>query len=208
MTLFYNANINEATKIAVWHIAEPESFFLQKVPLSNTITHWHKRLQHLAGRYLLQELFPGFPYHLIEIADTRKPFLPNEEYHFSISHCGDYAAVIVSRSSRVGIDIELVSAKVERIKHKFLSEEELKNFDLQSPVISSKLLTLFWSCKEAAFKWYGNGEVDFKKHIHLKQANITLHEGQILCEFIKSKKIYLTIQHKFFDNICLTWIVQ
>jgi phosphopantetheine--protein transferase-like protein len=207
MPLFYHANINEATKIAVWHIAEPESFFLKKVPLSNTITHWHKRLQHLAGRYLLQELFPVFPYHLIEIADTRRPFLPNEEYHFSISHCGDYAAVIVSTSSRVGIDIELISPKVERIKHKFLSEEEMK-FDSQPPGTSSKLLTLLWSCKEAAFKWYGNGEVDFKKHIHLKQANINSDEGTILCELLKLQKTSLIIQYKFFDNLCLTSIVH
>ncbi|HEV8081101.1 MAG TPA: 4-phosphopantetheinyl transferase, partial [Chitinophagaceae bacterium] len=86
-------HINDFAKIAIWHIAEEKKFFLQKVPLQREITHPHKQLQHLAGRYLLQHLYPDFPYHLIEIADTRKPFLPDEEYHFSISHCGDYAAV-------------------------------------------------------------------------------------------------------------------
>src|SRR5438270_10925403 len=103
MPMFYQHTINDTTKLGLWHIAETESFFLQKVPLKRDITHWLKRLQHLAGRYLLQELFPGFPHHLIEIADTRKPFLPNEEYHFSISHCGEYAAAIVSKHDRVGI---------------------------------------------------------------------------------------------------------
>ena len=121
MPLFYQHTINYAVKIGVWHISEPENFFLDKVPLPNIITHWHKRLQHLAGRYLLQELYPGFPYHLIEIADTRKPFLANEKYHFSISHCGDYAAVIISKVKRVGVDIELAAAKIERIKYKFLN---------------------------------------------------------------------------------------
>ncbi|MEO6454267.1 MAG: 4-phosphopantetheinyl transferase, partial [Ginsengibacter sp.] len=91
MPLFYQHTINDATKISIWHIVETEDFFLNKVPLPGIVTHWHKRLQHLAGRYLLQELCPGFPYHLIEIAGTRKPFLANEKYHFSISHCGDYA---------------------------------------------------------------------------------------------------------------------
>ncbi len=116
MPLFYD-KINGNAKIAIWHIAEEKNFFLQKVPLQREITHPHKQLQHLAGRYLLQHLYPDFPYHLIEIADTRKPFLPNEGYHFSISHCGDYAAVIVSKDHRVGIDIELVPPKVEKIKH-------------------------------------------------------------------------------------------
>ena len=55
MPLVYQQNINEATKMAVWHISEREDFFLKKVTLSNNITHPHKRLQHLAGRYLLPE---------------------------------------------------------------------------------------------------------------------------------------------------------
>jgi len=203
MPLFYQHTINDATKIGVWHIAEPENFFLNKVPLSNIITHWHKRLQHLAGRYLLQELFPDFPYHLIEIADTRKPFLPKEEYHFSISHCGDYAAVIVSKNNRVGIDIELVKSKIKRIKYKFLNHPELDLY----PLADEKLLTLFWSAKEAVFKWYGNGEVDFKKHINIIQADITLDTGTIVCEFQKEAKISLNINYLFFGEMCLAVVI-
>jgi len=72
---------------------------LEKVPLQNNITHPHKRLQHLAGRLVLSELYEDFPIKLIQIADTKKPFLPDEAFHFSISHCGEYAAAIVSRGS-------------------------------------------------------------------------------------------------------------
>jgi len=121
MPLVYQQNINSSTKLGIWHIIEEESFFLAEVPLQREITHPHKRLQHLAGRMLLRTLFPDFPYDLIRIADTRKPYLENESYHFSISHCGDYAAVIVSKDHRVGIDIERINEKVERIQHKFLN---------------------------------------------------------------------------------------
>src|ERR1043165_7219879 len=92
LPLVYQHNINANTRLGVWHIKEEEYFFLERVPVGRDITHWHKRLQHLAGRYLLQVMFPDFPHHLIAIADTRKPYLPGDEYHFSISHCGDYAA--------------------------------------------------------------------------------------------------------------------
>jgi len=125
LALVYQHNINETTRLAVWHITEPESFFLKKVPLKKDVSHPHKRLQHLAGRYLLSFLFDGFPLEEILVADTRKPFLENEQYHFSISHCGDFAAAIVSSKERVGIDIELVTARIERIKHKFTSSDEL-----------------------------------------------------------------------------------
>ena len=96
MPLFYQHNINESTKLAIWHITEAEDFFLEKVPLKRDVSHPQKRLQHLAGRYLLTELFADFPLEEILIADTRKPFLADEKYHFSISHCGQYAAAIVS----------------------------------------------------------------------------------------------------------------
>jgi phosphopantetheinyl transferase len=151
----------------------------------------------------LQELFPFFPYHLIEIADTKKPFLPGEEYHFSISHCGDYAAVIVSRHQRVGIDIELVRGKIGLIKHKFLNEEEL----IMHPDADNNLLTLFWSAKEAVFKWYGKGQVDFKKHIHLNHSNY-LNDVIISGEFLKEKKVTLNINYKFFEKMCLAWVIK
>ncbi|MBP9606483.1 MAG: 4-phosphopantetheinyl transferase, partial [Ferruginibacter sp.] len=113
MPLVYQQNINDDTKLGLWRIEEPENFFLQFVPLQKKITHPHKRLQHLAGRFLLRKLFPHFPLKLIKIAETRKPFLPGEQYHFSISHCGDYAAVIVSSKYRVGVDVEWPQQKID-----------------------------------------------------------------------------------------------
>ena len=208
MPVFYE-HINDFAKIAIWHIAEEKNFFLEKVPLQREITHPHKQLQHLAGRFLLQHLFPDFPYHLIEIADTRKPFLPNEAYHFSISHCGDYAAVIVSKTHRVGIDIELVTDKVERIKHKFLNEAELaaisKNQSTDQPIYQ---LTLLWCCKEAVFKWYGSGGVDFRENIHLQPSGLNAGEGIINCLFEKEEKTFLNLQYKAFNGLCLALVIS
>ncbi|MEO6489716.1 MAG: hypothetical protein ABIO04_07235 [Ferruginibacter sp.] len=99
MPLVYQQNINESTRLAVWHITEAEDFFLQKTILPNSITHPNKRLQHLAGRHLLSELFEDFPLELIKIAEAKKPFLANEAFHFSISHAGDYASAIVSKKT-------------------------------------------------------------------------------------------------------------
>ncbi len=118
------------------------------------VTHPHKKLQHLAGRYLLKFLYPDFPLSLIRIADTRKPFLADEAYHFSISHCGDYAAAIVSRDKRVGIDIEIPTGKILKIEHKFLHEEERRMIS-DSGLERTNQLTLMWCCKEAMFKWWG-----------------------------------------------------
>ena len=219
MPLFYQHIINATTKLGIWKIEEDENFFLAKVPLQQNITHPHKRLQHLAGRYLLQFLFPDFPYAEILIADTRKPYLSNEQYHFSISHCGNYAAAIVSSTNRVGIDIEIPSAKVERIAHKFIHEDERKYLSMDnSPlsIVSDKLstidyglLTILWSAKEALFKWYSLGNVDFKEHMQLNNF-IQKQNDSLLLPFVfkKDESLYVNIISKIFDDIVLSYIAH
>jgi 4'-phosphopantetheinyl transferase EntD len=215
--LFYQHNINDTTRLAIWKIEETESFFAN-VPLSREITHSHKRLQHLAGRYLLSYLFPDFPYNEIVIADTRKPYLPDEQYHFSISHCGDYAAAIVSNQQRVGIDIEIPTAKVLKILHKFLHPEELKLFKLKTqgfltpvpaipfPASDPYLSTLLWSVKETMFKWWGLGEVDFSEMLRVNHFELK-EEGEISAAFIRRElNIPLTLLYKQFPQICLAYL--
>ncbi len=209
MPLVYQQNINQTTRLAVWHIAEGEDFFLPVVPLHKEITHPHKRLQHLAGRYLLKELYPDFPLNLVLIADTRKPFLEDEQYHFSISHCGDYAAAIVSSTQRVGVDIEQISPKVFSIRHKFLSVEECDLIDStpHSPGMQLKACTFAWSIKEAMFKWYGLGGIDFKKHLQIVHWDFDENECHAKCLFGKGEERELYVSGLSFNNNVLTWTV-
>ena len=210
MPLVYQHTINDSTKIAVWHIAEPEDFFLKQVLLQREISHPHKRLQHLAGRYLLKELYPDFPYKLIRIANTLKPFLENDRYHFSISHCGVYAAVIVSSRYRVGADVELITSKVERVKDKFLNQQEqqmLAQMINSAGIAYSAILTAAWSIKESLFKWYGNSAVDFKEHIYIEKISLQDNEGIAFCQFSKDILIKLPVHFLFFNNNCISWVL-
>ena len=207
MPLVYQQNINDDTKLGLWRIEEPENFFLQFVPLQKKITHPHKRLQHLAGRFLLRKLFPHFPLKLIKIAETRKPFLPGEQYHFSISHCGDYAAVIVSSKYRVGVDVEWPQQKIDIVKHKFMGTKEftvLKMMDERDELFK---LTMAWSIKEAIFKWYGLGQLDFKKHMVIQQ----LYKAEELftanCTLNRSMPMKLDVFAKNIEGNVLAWLV-
>lgn len=199
MPVFYQQDIDANTRLGIWVIEEEEIFFQKQVHLQREVTHPHKRLQHLAGRFLLKFLFPDFPADLIQIADTRKPFLPNEEYHFSISHCGNFAAAIVSSKSRVGIDIEIPTEKVIRISHKFRSDEE------QVVLAPSTLedFTFIWSAKEAVYKWYGDGCVDFKEHIRLRK--ISKEKTTFQCHFAKTDEEF-EIHLKQFPGLCLSFV--
>lgn len=219
MPLFFQQQVASNTHVAIWKIAEEETFFSNHVPLQRSITHPHKRLQHLAGRFLLKHLFPEFPLALIQIADTRKPFLKDELFHFSISHCGDFAAAIVSKEARVGVDIEIVSDKIQRVQYKFVSKEEM--FNVQRSMLNvqaegthlqlstvNRQLTLIWSCKEAVFKWYGLGDMDFKKHMQLQ--HIEMGDAKVFQTamfFKKEEDQLLSLRSQFFDDLCLSYVV-
>jgi phosphopantetheinyl transferase len=205
MPLFYQQDINESTRLGVWQITEEESFFLDAVPLQREITHPHKRLQHLAGRFLLKFLFNDFPYELIRIADTRKPFLHNDQYHFSISHSGEYAAAIVSRTQRVGIDVENRTATVMKVLHKFLNETEKIFVADDTSCLPFLRETLLWSVKETIFKWHGNGGVDFSEHILVKRFNID-SPGTIDCLFQGEFNAALSVQFRIMGDLCLSWV--
>jgi phosphopantetheinyl transferase len=200
MPIFFQHQVNPTTRLGIWKIEETEEFFKANVPLHRDVTHPHKRLQHLAGRFLLQYLYPAFPYELIQIADTRKPFLPEEQYHFSISHCGDFAAAIVSKNQRVGVDIEIPVEKIERIRDKFLSRDEISHLG----ALDRKQLTLCWSVKEAIFKWYGDGGIDFRDHIHLKK--MLNNVQRIECLFSRDTPVQLIADYRLFEYVVLAWV--
>ena len=208
MALFYAQTIDEYTRLAVWRIEEPESFFLERVPLSREITHPAKRLQHLAGRYLLQHMFPDFPIRLIQIADTKKPFLPEDPYHFSISHCSNYAAAIVSTQMRVGIDIEKPTERILKVIKKFLSEQERSLIVPHSTEQLVKMGTLFWSVKEAMFKWYSHGEIDFTDHLHIRGlSEADAENGLVEGLFTRFQTIPMQLPYRFWDDLVLTWVM-
>jgi len=205
MPIFFQHRITESARLGIWKIEESEDFFKANVPQHRDVTHPHKRLQHLAGRFLLHFLFPDFPYQLIQIADTRKPFLRGERYHFSISHCGDYAAAIVSKEDRVGIDIEIPDKKIIRIRDKFLSHDEKAKWSVGGSDPDPRTITLLWSCKEAVFKWYGDGGVDFSEQIQLKQQD---NGNEIVDCFFAKNQSGLSVHYNMFDHLVLTWVVS
>ena len=203
MPLFYQHNINNAAELAVWHITEPEEFFNEKVQLQYIINNPHKRLQHLAGRYLLKILEPGFPLHLIEISESKKPLLKDESLHFSISHCGDYAAAVLSPELLAGIDVEKITPKIEAVKTRFMNDHELRMLPAETP----EFITLCWSAKEAVYKWYGRGLLSFKNHIVLTDIHVWENKGTIVCNFRMGPPRDLEIHFRFFEHICLAWIL-
>ncbi len=146
---------------AIWKIEEPESFFAERTDLRfDDIKNDKRRIERLAGRFLLKYLKHDFPLLNIRPDEHDKPRIDNNEYYFSISHSWPYVAVVISPYVEAGIDIQCWHPNIERIQHKFLSaaEQALIGND-------TKNITLAWSAKEAAYKWQGRRGVEFIDHL-------------------------------------------
>lgn len=205
MPQMYIHSPNETTRLAVWHITEPVTFFNTVVTAGKNITHPHKRLQHLCARYLLQQLAPGFPMAAIVAEQYHKPFLPGHPWYFSVSHCDDYAAAIVSTTQPVGIDVETVEQRVLKIRHKFLTDFEEQILINDCPALDDiQRLTLAWSAKETMFKWLGQSGVDFKSQLILNRFSGNEIRGYIHTTINHNPLRILSLCYQFMGNIVIT----
>ena len=207
MPLVYQQNINGFATVGVWHITEEENFFLKKVSAQKEIHHPHKRIQHLAGRYLLKEINSAFPVNDIIVASSGRPYLEDDKHYFSISHCGNYAAVIISDIKTVGIDIEKPDQRIEKIKNKFTVDRELELFTNADFSLSQKL-TFIWSIKEAMFKWFGDGVVDFKKHLCIESIQLNGEVLKAQCIFKKNGDVKLIAESLNIEENILTHVCE
>lgn len=165
MPIYQINSYSKHIKVGVWKISETEKELIKLLHLkgfnTNTIlqTQNTKRLQQwLATRLILSEFFKNAT---ISYDDFGKPSL-NNGWFISISHSNEFVAIIVNKNRNCGIDIEQISSKIERIKHKFLNPTDLKN------VTSIDNLTLYWGAKEALYKYYGKKEVLFIEHLFIE----------------------------------------
>lgn len=181
MPIYKQWQSGDSAKAAIWKIEEPEDFFKAGTGLASERKSEIKRLEHLAARFLLREVHPGFPLDKIIKSPLGKPFLPDTALFFSISHSFPYVAVAIDTQKEIGIDIQIIQSRILRLQGKFLSPEEQLLCAGQP-----ELVTLAWAAKEAAFKWYGKGAVDFIKHMPITA--IDLQPGQAELSMLFSRE--------------------
>ena len=130
-----------------------------------------------------------------------KPYLNNCNYNISISHTGHFAAIIISQSHSTGIDIERITERVERVKHKFLSENELSNINSKS---ERTHLALLWAAKEAAYKILNIPQLSF---YDIETDKFQPYLNGDFNAKIKNNDI-LNLQYKVYRDFVLVWTIK
>ena len=132
---------------------------------------------HEAGRELLAALYrraTGESLPPIAVGDRGKPYFPESDWHFSISHTKKHVFCALARCP-IGIDAEEVTRKIDlRLADKILSVAERAEFDAAGD--QNKALLTFWVLKEAAAKLTGDGLRDYPNHTSFSLADPRVQE--------------------------------
>lgn len=173
MPIIWNKHLGKNGELAVWHITEPAEVLYQKLQLNTAEKAFYDSLQSskrnmhwLGSRVLLRTLLNTTEYIDCQLDGNNKPYLVNFPYEISISHSNDYAAVIIYKEKAVGVDIEKMSDKIERISKRFLSEKELSTISSLNRI---EHLYVCWGIKETLFKLYGKGNLPFIDGIQIDE---------------------------------------
>jgi len=190
--------------VAVWHITETEDALFNTIVLADNDREALKafalpkrRLERLACRQILAFLLHTDK---IELAysETGAPLLKNG--FVSFSHSGKYAAAAFSPTTPIGIDIEKVDDRIDRLYPRFMP--------LKSPLLSKEkdiphFSTYIWCAKEAAYKLYAQANLDFVQDItieaKLQQGNVALPQGGSLS---------FSIFHYIIENMMLCVTIE
>ena len=142
--------------LGIWEIKEnlEEAIKIYKNSIPNKFKSDKRQLEYILTRLLLQKIDRKL---IISYNQFGAPKL-NDYRNISISHSNDFIALIISEK-KVAVDIEKISNKPLKIKHKFISNND--------SILDNKTeATLAWSAKETVYKLNQEGGIDFKKRYY------------------------------------------
>lgn len=204
--------INEDTKILIWHLKEDLAFFENHLkPLYGAERPWEtmgskRKREFLATRYLIQlGLPPG-----IKVSDVVKdpngcPGIEEQGIYLGISHTSEYVGCVIS-SRPAGCDIERYQDRIIRLAHRFMVPDQLAWAEGRHQMQKTHLI---WGIKESAYKTWGKKRIDWNRHIQIDpiaweptkgcfHGTIGNEEGQIA----------FSGAYEYFPDFLFVWTIQ
>ena len=197
--------------IAIWHITETsdelyalldtEKYDSQLLGMKSEV----RRAEWLAVRLLVKELFG--PDAEVAYHPTGRPYLKNSTTHISISHTKGFAAVAYHHEAPVGMDIEYLSSRVERIALRFTTRDEASYIDRHDESVRQMYHLINWSAKETLYKLFDSPSMaEFKEVFHI--APYALAEcGTMNATVCNAEKTLLAVSYRTFPEFVCTWAV-
>ncbi|MDX5348168.1 MAG: 4'-phosphopantetheinyl transferase superfamily protein [Hymenobacteraceae bacterium] len=200
--------LSSGSCLGIWHITEAAADLQALAPelaqqADFDLLKTEKRQKEwLASRLLVHRLQQEFLNTPLPVQKNAfgKPVLPHPALQLSLSHSGDLAAAILADNSEVGIDIELVSAKVKVLSGKFLSETEMAD-----AAGDETKTCVYWSAKETLYKLYGRKKLLFIENLPFQPFELQ-EKGQLIGQVnVSDAGAHYVVYYEKIKNYILTY---
>ncbi|MBS5874549.1 MAG: 4'-phosphopantetheinyl transferase superfamily protein [Prevotella sp.] len=202
MPLFLNEEIFPDVRLGIWAISESSDDFWALSPyVESSCSEFNalykseqRKCEVLAVRLLIKEIIGDNV--LLLHQDNGKPYL-SSGMNISISHTRGFAVIIVSHSKQVSVDIEYFSNRIERMRSKFMRDDENASSQVK--------LLMHWCAKETMYKLFPEDNLTFNK------MQLLSVDGNDSTGIITAKNIFrnrnVSVYYRTFCNCLLTYAV-
>lgn len=210
MPLYDTKHIDSEVILAVWRIEEDLEELKEQVYLSNadkelynTIRNEKRRKEWLTSRLLVQLMLEEE--YTISYEETGRPYILNSAWNVSITHKNEFVGVLLARNKHVAIDIEELSARIDKIYDYYMRPEELnqlvrnhRNFQLH----------LYWCAKECLIKITGNRTLSILNdmYVHPIHPIMDSFNAEVIVE--KTTTVFELFYEKLSNDYVVVWTVD
>jgi 4'-phosphopantetheinyl transferase EntD len=210
MGVIRNEHIEEDCIIGLWEINETFDILYSLVNLDkdekDTLFNFKnddRQLEWLSVRALLNQIVKKEA--RIIYNQERKPFLQDNSYNISISHSHNLTSILLSEQKSVGIDLEFMSHRINKIAHKFINvNEHISNVKELEKIH----LYIHWCAKEALYKICDKKNINFKENLTIKPFEIQqegcitgIHHDKGICD-------EFSLKYHVYDNYVIVYCTK
>ena len=206
MGVIVKKEINDCL-LGIWEIKEDFDSLFSRLNLDddeietlNGFANENRKIEWLSVRALINDM-TGKDSRII-YNEFRKPFLKSNTFHISISHSRDLTSILMSKTKKVGIDLELMSHKIIDLSSKFINDQELITSD---PEMKKYHLYIHWCAKEAMYKICDKQDINLKDNLSIMPFE-PRQDGSIKGRVLNFHGVEdFRIQYKNMDGYAIAW---
>lgn len=195
MPLIRKQKLDNDTWLALWQMTEPVELMPGPLHVDPSLFTSPRRKKEKLTEYLLLKELTGDDSLVIRHNEDGAPFV--DGFFISISHTEGWAAMILSKTRHVGIDIEYVSERVNRVVSRFIREDE------QQATLAERLIN--WCAKEAVYKFFTEQHLEF--HEMCLQPYTQEARGDVVVENLRIKT-QVTVSYEVNDSYVLAYLMS
>lgn len=120
--------------------------------------------EYIASRWLLRKVLARYTGRAADQliflhTEKGKPYLPQDDIHFNLSHSGHWALLAVGSAGQIGVDIEAMHATrdLSGIAENYYHPREFAQLQTLDPAAQAVYFYQLWTLKEAFLKAIGTG---------------------------------------------------